>query len=103
MTPSNRSRIGVRLQFDNSKWNSKWGQTPIGPGSRRWSLTPFAAILVVVAIAGCAYVARSSGGEWVATWEAAPQLTEDRNMPPAPLDGATLRQLAHVTLGVSEL
>jgi lysophospholipase L1-like esterase len=36
---------------------------------------------------------------WVATWEAAPQLTEERNMPPVPLGGATLRQVVHVTLG----
>jgi lysophospholipase L1-like esterase len=38
---------------------------------------------------------------WAATWEAAPQLTEDRNMPPVPLSGATLRQVLHVTLGGS--
>jgi hypothetical protein len=29
---------------------------------------------------------------WIAAWEAAPQLTEDRNMPPVPLTGTTLRQ-----------
>ncbi len=36
---------------------------------------------------------------WIATWEAPPQLTEDRNMPPTSLTGATLRQVLHVTLG----
>ena len=62
----------------------------------------FVAALVAVAVAsGCAHLARSSGGAWVATWKAPPQATEDRNMPPAPLAGATIRQVAHVTLGGS--
>ena len=41
-------------------------------------------------------------GAWVGTWEAAPQLTEERNLPPAPgLNGTTLRQVIHVSLGGS--
>ncbi len=41
---------------------------------------------------------------WVATWEAAPQLTEERNLPPAPgLSGNTLRQIVHVSLGGERL
>jgi lysophospholipase L1-like esterase len=60
-----------------------------------------AALVAAAALASCAHLARSSGGAWVATWEAPPQLTEDRNMPPAPLAGATIRQVAHVTLGGS--
>lgn len=36
---------------------------------------------------------------WVATWAPAQQLVEPRNMPPAPLSGSTLRQVARVTLG----
>ena len=35
---------------------------------------------------------------WIAAWEAAPQLTEDRNMPPVPLTGTTLRQVVQVTV-----
>jgi len=60
-----------------------------------------AALVAAVALAICAHLARSNGGAWVATWQASPQLTEDRNMPPAPLAGATIRQVAHVTLGGS--
>ena len=38
----------------------------------------------------------------MATWEGPPQLTEPRNMPPAPgLSGQTIRQVIHVTLGGS--
>ena len=38
--------------------------------------------------------------EWVATWQASPQLTEVRNLPPAPgLPGSTLRQRVHLSLG----
>ena len=63
--------------------------------------TRIATFLSAVVIAGCAHFARSSGGAWIATWQASPQLTEDRNMPPAPLAGATIRQIARVTLGGS--
>lgn len=51
---------------------------------------------------GCASVHRpeSVQAEWVATWQAPPQLTEPRNLPPAPgLSGTTLRQRFHLTLG----
>lgn len=40
---------------------------------------------------------------WVAAWQGAPQLTEPRNLPPAPgLAGSTLRQTVRVSLGGSE-
>jgi lysophospholipase L1-like esterase len=40
----------------------------------------------------------------VGTWAAAPQLTEERNLPPAPgLAGNTLRQIVHVSLGGDRL
>ena len=43
-------------------------------------------------------------GSWVGTWGAAPQLTEPRNLPPAPgLSGSTLRQIVHVSIGGSRL
>jgi len=39
-------------------------------------------------------------GFWVDTWGAAPQLTEPRNLPPAPgLSDSTLRQIVHVSIG----
>jgi lysophospholipase L1-like esterase len=57
----------------------------------------------------CSPRPRTAGGaspddtRWVAAWEAAPQLTEPRNMPPAPgLTGTTLRQRVRVSLGGDE-
>ena len=63
------------------------------------SATCICRIVVAAVLAGCVHLGRSNGGSWVATWQAAPQLTEDRNMPPVSLAGATIRQIAHVTLG----
>jgi lysophospholipase L1-like esterase len=40
---------------------------------------------------------------WVGTWGCGPQLTEPRNLPPAPLANSTLRQFVHVTLGGKQL
>jgi lysophospholipase L1-like esterase len=40
---------------------------------------------------------------WVGTWSAAPQLTEPQNLPPAPLDDSTLRQLVLTSIGGSTL
>ncbi len=41
---------------------------------------------------------------WVATWGCAPQLVEQRNLPPSPgLTGNTLRQVVHVTVGGKRL
>ena len=43
-------------------------------------------------------------GSWVGTWGAAPQLTEPKNLPPAPgLSDSTLRQFVHVSIGGSRL
>ena len=59
--------------------------------------------LVLIAGVACAHPsaeAAPTAQAWIASWEAAPQLTEQRNMPPAPgLSGHTLRQVIHVTLG----
>lgn len=42
----------------------------------------------------------SAAARWVGTWGAAPQLTEPRNMPPAPgLSASTLRQVVHLSIG----
>lgn len=44
----------------------------------------------------------SAASDWAATWEGPPQLTEPRNMPPAPgLSGQAIRQVIHVSLGGS--
>ena len=50
---------------------------------------------------GCASLPHAErSGEWVATWQASPQLTEVRNLPPGPgLAGTTLRQRFHLSLG----
>jgi lysophospholipase L1-like esterase len=40
---------------------------------------------------------------WVTTWACGTQLTEPRNLPPAPLANATLRQFVHVTIGGKRL
>ena len=57
--------------------------------------------------AGCARsraVAAGSSTHWAGTWAAAPQLTEPRNLPPAPgLTGSTLRQIVRVSLGGSQM
>jgi lysophospholipase L1-like esterase len=51
-----------------------------------------------------------AAGYWVATWSAAPQLTEPGNMPPPPFTNgnlvfadSTLRQTVHVTVGGSHI
>jgi lysophospholipase L1-like esterase len=49
-------------------------------------------------------VCRSQDGHWVGTWGTSPQLTETRNLPPAPgLTGNTLRQVVHVSIGAGKL
>jgi lysophospholipase L1-like esterase len=45
-----------------------------------------------------------AAGEWVGTWSTSQQLTEPRNLPPAPgLSGNTLRQVVHVSVGGERL
>src|SRR4051812_567083 len=47
---------------------------------------------------------RDAHGRWIATWVAAPQLTEPQNLPPAPgLSGRTLRQVIQPSLGGARL
>jgi lysophospholipase L1-like esterase len=44
------------------------------------------------------------GAGWVGTWGTSPQLTEPRNLPPAPgLSGNTLRQIVQVSIGGEKL
>lgn len=64
-------------------------------------------ILWTLATAACvasAPTGRPAAERWVATWATAPQLTEPRNMPPAPgLAGNTLRQALRVSIGGARL
>ncbi len=49
-------------------------------------------------------VAAEKGGPWVGTWGTSPQLTETRNLPPAPgLTSNTLRQIVQVSIGGNKL
>lgn len=59
---------------------------------------------MLLAIAACSGRTASSSAaapreEWAPTWYAPQQLTEPRNMPPAPLTGATLRQVIYPRIG----
>ncbi len=73
----------------------------------RWSGSPTRRATVALTIAasigascGRFHRGSDSGPEWTGAWEAAPQLTEPANMPPAPgLSGNTLRQRIHPSLG----
>lgn len=95
MTPPNIPRNGVRPYLKNSKW----GLTPLYRNVARGIGIGIAA----AGIAGCARHRQSvfddtNGSSWIAAWEAAPQLTEERNMPPVPLAGTTLRQVVQVAI-----
>lgn len=64
------------------------------------------ATLIAASAVACTHQApigaRTAGDDWLATWEGPPQLTEDRNMPPAPgLSNKALRQVIHITVGGS--
>lgn len=49
-------------------------------------------------------VAAEKGGPWAGTWGTSPQLTESRNLPPAPgLTSNTLRQIVQVSIGGNKL
>jgi len=59
---------------------------------------------ITAAIAACSHPTTppppAPSGRWVGTWIAPQQLTEPRNLPPAPgLSGSTLRQVLHVSIG----
>lgn len=64
-------------------------------------------VVIALLVFGCAPAGvrpEPDASHWVGTWEAAPQLTEARNLPPQPgLARATLRQVVHVSLGGSRL
>ena len=78
------------------------------PRARGRLTLPVAAVFSALALAACApraSVAPAGAGQrWVATWAMAQQLTEPRNMPPAPgLSGNTFREALRVSIGGSRL
>jgi len=68
--------------------------TPLHRGAR-------GGICLGIFLLGFAQFAAAAG--WVGVWAAAPQLTEPRNLPPAPgLAGNTLRQVIHLSIGAKK-
>ncbi|HET8653973.1 MAG TPA: SGNH/GDSL hydrolase family protein [Longimicrobiaceae bacterium] len=75
---------------------------------RQLRLAALALVVLATPVGAHAQQDRSAGpdsaGAWVSTWRAAQQLTEKRNLPPAPgLSGNTLRQVVHVSIGGERL
>jgi len=82
----------------------------ITPSHRRLRLAVLLALLPALnlsptILAGAeAPAAAAPEAQWVPTWGAAPQLTEPKNLPPAPgLAGSTLRQTVHLSIGGDRL
>lgn len=71
--------------------------------ARSWIVAAIPLALTGAVVASCtrhAAPALRESDQWIGTWMAAPQLTEPRNMPPAPgLSGSTLRQVLRVSIG----
>src|SRR5579862_1255075 len=61
------------------------------------------AVLASITVLCGLQVAMGASGNWVGTWACSPQLTEPRNLPPAPLADSTLRQFVYVTIGGNRL
>src|SRR5579862_2105019 len=57
------------------------------------------ALLASITVFCSVQIAMGASGDWVGTWACSPQLTEPRNLPPAPLANSTLRQFVYVTIG----
>jgi lysophospholipase L1-like esterase len=65
-------------------------------------------LLLVVLAAGAVATPRAANAQaaaehWVGTWGTSPQLTEQRNLPPAPLTDHTLRQVVRVSIAGQRL
>jgi lysophospholipase L1-like esterase len=68
---------------------------------RKSSIAGF--VLLVLSLS-CTWNMAAAKDCWISTWVSGQQLTERRNMPPAPgLSNNTLRQVVHVTLGGKKL
>jgi len=82
----------------------------ITPSHRRLPIAESLALLLALnlappLLAGTGTLeAAAPDAHWVPTWGAAPQLTEPKNLPPAPgLAGGTLRQTVHLSIGGDRL
>ncbi len=68
---------------------------------RKTSIAGFILLILSLSCISCAASAKEC---WIGTWVSGQQLTEDRNLPPAPgLSNNTLREVVHMTLGGSKL
>jgi len=78
---------------------------PISFFNKRISSVLLVALLFIVS--SCVDRTQDSSSQneaWIGTWSASQQLVEPRNMPPEPgLNGNTLRQIVHVSLGGDSL
>ena len=100
------SLIGVRLDFQFYKHHFAARRGISRFQFSKSSLTPIRVCGAAAALGlASACLARrpappAAAGQWVAAWQGSPQLTEPRNLPPAPgLTGSTLRQTIRVSLG----
>lgn len=75
--------------------------------STRNSILPFFTIAIsgfLLLLTACSNNTSEINQEWVGTWSTSQQLTEPRNNPPEPgLNGNTIRQIVHVSVGGDEL
>jgi len=58
-----------------------------------------ATALALAILLGLRQTASAADEHWVTTWGCGPQLTEERNLPPVPLAGNTLRQFVRSSIG----
>lgn len=72
---------------------------------RNWKSTGiFTFFAAFLAVGLCHAQNNADAPQWVGTWASAPQLTEPKNMPPAPgLTSNTLRQVVHVSIAGKKL
>ena len=76
------------------------GQRALGALAVAVVMASFGAAVRCASLVSTLHAATSDQGVWVGTWSASQQITEPRNMPPAPgLRGSTLRQVVHASLG----
>ena len=76
---------------------------PLSQGFQK-ALAPGLFLAIVIYCAQPLIAAPDQGDHWVGTWGASPQLTEPRNLPPAPgFTSNTLRQVVQVSIGGKRL
>jgi len=97
-----RATLGLKNRMPTTLKGSR--QIPIRRVAEMFrSYRPCAFHLLLVLAIFSTRAGLSADSHWVTTWGCGPQLTEPRNLPPAPLANSTLRQFVHVTLGGKHL